>query len=262
MNKQQIKAVALTSVLSVGAMFGSISVQAADTKDALNLGASKTAAAQKSQKRIDQIVEKTDSIVQDYRVVSKEIEALEVYIGQLTRQIEAQTEQVEQLEESIADATVLERRIMPLVSRMITALEQFVELDIPFHKEERVERVAKLRENLDRADLSVAEKFRQVLEAYKIEAEFGRKITNYKDLIDINGTEREVNILQVGRVALVYQTTDTKISGVWDADNKQWIHDISASEFRGSINKGIKIAKKQATIDILQLPIAAPEAAQ
>ena len=48
-------------------------------------------------------------------------------------------------------------------------LETFVELDVPFHMEERMQRIEFLRNNLDRSDVSIAEKFRQVLEAYKIE---------------------------------------------------------------------------------------------
>lgn len=262
MKKQQFKAVALSGVLSASAMFGAMAVQAADVADALKLGQSKTAAAQASQKRIDAIVEKTDGIVQDYRVVSKEIEALEVYVAQLNRQIKAQKEQLSQLEESIGDATVLERRMVPLIDRMITGLEQFISLDVPFLMDERTERVTKLRSNMDRADLSVAEKFRQVLEAYKIESEFGRKMTTYSGNIDINGTEREVNFLQVGRIALVYQTTDTKISGVWDKQQKQWIHDIDAGQYRSAVQQGIRIARKQATINIMNMPITAPEAAQ
>jgi hypothetical protein len=144
---------------------------------------------------------------------------------------------------------------------MLDGLEQFVALDVPFHMDERRDRLDMLRNNQERADISVAEKFRQVLEAYKIEAEYGRKLDTYRDTLNVGGQEREVNILRVGRIALMYQTTDTELSGAWDQRQRAWV-ELNSGEYRSAILKGIRIAKKQATIDIMNLPILAPEAAQ
>jgi hypothetical protein len=149
----------------------------------------------------------------------------------------------------------------PLVIRMIDGLEQFVELDVPFHIDERRQRVAFLRGNLDRSDVSVSEKFRQVLEAYKIENEYGRKIDAYKGSVEIDGVERDVNFFRVGRVALLYQTTDTEVSGAWDQASRSWVQ-LDSGEYRNAIMKGLRVARKEASIDILNLPIAAPEAAK
>jgi hypothetical protein len=118
-----------------------------------------------------------------------------------------------------------------------------------------------LRNNVDRSDLAVSEKFRQVLEAYKIENEYGRKIDAYKGTVNIDGSDREVNFYRVGRVALLYQTTDTEISGAWDQASGQFVQ-LGKSEYRSAIMKGLKIARKEATIGILKLPIPAAEAAQ
>ena len=118
-----------------------------------------------------------------------------------------------------------------------------------------------LRKNVDRSDLTVSEKFRQVLEAYKIENEYGRKIEAYKGSVEIDGVEREVNFFRVGRIALLYQTTDTEVSGAWDKTSKQFVQ-LPKSEYRSAILKGLKVARKQASIDVLKLPIPAPEAAK
>jgi hypothetical protein len=142
---------------------------------------------------------------------------------------------------------------------MIDGLEQFVELDVPFQKEERLQRVQFLRDNLDRADVSVAEKFRGVLEAYNIELQYGRGIDTYRGTIELNGADREVDFLRVGRIALVYQTTDGAVSGAWDASNRVW-EELGSGEYDAAIRKGIRIAKKQATIELLNMPVAAPEA--
>ena len=261
MKKQRIKAVALSTVLSASALVGSVA-QADQTLDAiLSVGSSKAKLAQQSQQNIDKLSEQTASLLNDFKVVNKQIEGLQVYNAQLEKQIANQLKVISELEESIKNVTVIERQIQPLMLKMLDGLEQFVSLDVPFQIEEREKRVEDLRNNLDRADISVSEKFRQILEAYKIESEYGRTIETYKDSLNIDGQDREVNVFRVGRIALMYQTTDTSLSGAWDTSAKQWAP-LDSGEYRSAILKGIRIAKKQASIDVLSLPISAPEAAQ
>jgi hypothetical protein len=234
-------------------------VSAANVDDVLAAEGVKTRAAQQSQSRIDQSSEQTNDALQAYKQELKIIEDLKIYNKKLALQIERQNQRLQKIEKSISEVTVIQRQVTPLLIRMIDGLEQFVALDIPFHEKERQERIGFLRDNLDRSDLTVAEKFRQVLEAYKIENEYGRKIDEYKDSISIDGQEREVTMLQVGRIALLYQTNDAKLSGAWDKSQGKFVA-LSNDEYRDSLQQGIRIAKKQASIDILNIPVAAAEA--
>ena len=97
----------------------------------------------------------------------KVVDGLRVYNQQQRRLISNQEKELAELEESIDQVTVIERQIGPLIERMIENLEKFVDLDIPFLMDERLERLDFLRNTLDRADVSVAEKFSQVLQAYQ-----------------------------------------------------------------------------------------------
>ena len=106
---------------------------------------------------------------------------------------------------------------------MIDGLERFVELDVPFLIGERTERVASLKDLLERSDVTAAEKFRVVMEAWQIENDYARTIYTYTDDLDIGGVTREVDVLQVGRVALLYQTADGAQSGAWDQRTRQWV---------------------------------------
>jgi len=261
MKNQRFKAVALSTVLSMGVFIGNTAYADKTLKSILRVGQVGTDAAQTSQKRIDKIADETTSLLQDFKTVSKQIEGLKVYNSQLEKQLANQLVVIEQLETSIENVTVIERQIQPLILRMLDGLEQFVALDVPFHLEERTGRLEMLRNNQERADISVAEKFRQVLEAYKIESEYGRKIDTYKDTLSVGGQDREVNILRVGRIALMYQTTDTELSGAWDQRQRAWV-ELDSGQYRSPILKGIRIAKKQASVDIMKLPILAPEAVQ
>lgn len=241
-------------------------VHSADLNDVLGATDKKLEAAQSSQKKIDGLADDTRNIVEEYRVSSKIVDDLKVYNRKLEIQIEKQTDRLAQIEQSIANVKVIQRQIIPQVMKMIDTLDDFVRLDIPFHKEEREQRVAFLRSNIDRPDLSVAEKFRQVLEAYKIENEYGRKIDTYTDTIAVVGAgagkdvdvEREVSILRVGRIALLYQTFDKEYSGMWNQQLRQWVA-LNASEYRDAIRQGLRIASKQTSIDILELPILTSE---
>lgn len=262
MNKhQQVKAVFLTTAVSVGALFGSVANADQTIDQIMAVGQSKTAAAQQSQKRINKLAEEAADLLQKYKLVNKDIEGLKVYNAQLTKQVEAQKTKIQELDASIDNITVLQRQVPPLAVRMLDALEQFVELDVPNQLDVRREEIAKVRDNMERADFTIAEKFRQVLELYSIEGEAGRRIETYTDTLEVAGQEREVDVLAVGRVALMYQTKDTKLSGAWDSTQGAWV-ELSAGEYRNAIRQGIKIASKRASQDVMKLPIIAPEAAQ
>jgi hypothetical protein len=263
MKKHRLNKPWIAALLAASYLLGASSMSQADEtlQAILKVGADKNASAAKSQVKIDKLAEQTRSLLGDYKTVSKQVDGLIVYNTRLQRQIDNQLRRIGDIEESISQVTVIQRQMTPLVIRMIDGLEQFVALDVPFHIEERRQRVAFLRANVDRSDVSVAEKFRQVLEAYKIENEYGRKIDAYKGSVEIGGTERDVNFFRVGRVALLYQTTDTEVSGAWDQASRSWI-ELDSGEYRNAIMKGLRIARKEASIDLMNLPIAAPEAAK
>lgn len=249
-------------ILSSLVIFVSLSVpvmaSSNDINTVLNASTKKTAQAQKSQQTIDHLSDQAGELFQTFKQVNKQIEGLRVYNAQLESQVAQQQQTMVDLEASIENAAVMERQITPLTLKMIDSLEQFINLDMPFLLEERQQRVARLRKNLVRADLSAAEKFRQVLSAYNIESEYGSRIDSYTDIINVEGLEREVNILRIGRIALLYQTASQQYTGVWDKEAKQW-QALDGGDYRAAVTKGIRMANKQVAIDMLTLPIVAPE---
>ncbi len=260
MNMHRLKTVLIAAAVTTGTLMGGVVTAQADTLDAiLKVGESKNDAARQSQVKIDRLADETRDLLTDYKTVMKQIDGLKVYNTRLQKQIDNQLVRLDDIANSIDQVQVIQRQMTPLIIRMVDGLEQFVELDVPFHPEERARRIAFLRSNLDRSDVSVAEKFRQVLEAYKIENEYGRRIDAYKGSVEIDGVERDVNFFRVGRIALLYQTTDTEISGAWDQSSRSWVP-LERGEYRNAIMKGLRIARKEASIDLLTLPIAAPEA--
>lgn len=219
---------------------------------------SRTKLAQESQERIDQVVKQTRSLGDQYKAALKEIDGLKVYNQLLGLQVENQQLKMSDLRESIDQVEVINRQIVPIMTQMIDGLDQFVSLDVPFLLDERTERVAKLKDLMERDDITVAEKFRKVTEAYQIENDYGSTIEAYKDTIRIDDGTREVEFLRIGRLALMYQSEDGKISGAWDQANRQWVE--LDSSYRNQIRQGLKIAGKQIAPELVLLPVPAPEA--
>jgi len=120
---------------------------------------------------------------------------------------------------------------------------------------EREERVAFLKDTLDRADVSVAEKFSQVLQAYQVENAYGSTIEAYTDVIELEGKSRQVDVLKWGRVSLVFQSPDGETTGVWDNDARDWV--ILSDEYRTGVRDALRIARKTQTADLVKLPVKA-----
>lgn len=256
----RLKHVLLVVAASLTALLGTSAIAQTGTLDQiLDVSAQKTVAAKQSQAKIDRLADEARDLLDDYKTVMKQVDGLKVYNARLERQIDNQLKRIAEIDQSISEVQVIQRQMTPLVIRMIDGLEQFVEMDVPFNLDERRERVEFLRTNVDRSDLTVAEKFRQVLEAYNIELQYGRGFETYSDTLDIGSGPRDVDFLRIGRIALVYQTTDGAEAGAWNNDTRQW-ENLDVGQYGASIRKGVRIAKKQATIDLLNMPVAAPEA--
>ncbi|QJR80292.1 DUF3450 domain-containing protein [Alteromonas pelagimontana] len=210
--------------------------------------------AASSQEKINNITDQIDNKLQQFKTLNKEIEGLQVYNTQLRKQISNQQQEMNDLNSAIDEVSVVERQITPLMIRMIEGLEQFVALDVPFLEEERANRIADLKAMMDRADVATSEKFRRVMEAYQVEMDYGRTMEAYSGIHDIEGQERDVEFLRLGRTALIYQTRDASSQGVWNKQTRQW--EALDSSYRTQITKGLRMAKKQLAPDLLMLPVA------
>ncbi len=198
-----------------------------------------------------------DDPADEYATLLRETEALQAYNALLERQIAQQQRRIAELQGSIGEVPDLERLVPPLIERMVDGLEEFVELDIPFQEAERADRVAAMRNLVEDASVSDAEKFRRVLEAWEVENEYGRAVGAYTGTLDIGGQSRDVDFLQIGRVALLYQTQDLEQVGAWDPD--QGVFVPLGTEHRNSIRQAIRMANNAVAPDLVLLPIRAPE---
>ena len=211
--------------------------------------------AQVSQESINGVVEGTRTITDQYRAINKEIDGLRVYNRLMTAQVQGQQATLDDIALSMDQVDVINRQIFPLMERMIDGLEQSIDLDIPFLLEERQNRIATIKETMARSDVSVAEKFRKVMEAYQIELDYGSSAEWYKQSLEIQGGVRDYNMLRIGRIGLYFQSDDSQITGMWDAAADAYL--VLGNEHRGEIRKGLRMARQLIAPELLLIPLPA-----
>jgi hypothetical protein len=243
--KNKIKIFHLVMIFSISGLMSS-----SDMESVLEIGRDNQILSAQSQDKIDLTERQTDKILNEWKAVSKQVEGLKLYNEQKRIQIKAQLELMDRLDEQLVQVVVMQRQIPPLAQRMLESLESFINLDTPFRIEERTNRIDLVRSSLAKPKVTASEQVRQVLEAYNIEAEYGRKIDTYESTLT-DGTV--VNILVVGRIGMFYQTKDEQSSGRWNNDTNSW--DELPGSYRKPIRDGIRMAKKLAPTDMLMMPV-------
>ena len=223
-----------------------------DIEEILSENENNFSLSEKSQSQVNDLSTEKESLLAEWKVVVKQVEGLKIYNEQKRRQIKAQEERMVTLAEQTRQVVVIQRQIPPLMERMADSLEQFVSLDAPFSLDERVKRINQVRATLSDPKVTASEQVRQVLEAYNIEREYGRTIETYEDAIVIDGEEKVVNILRIGRLALMYQLKDQSQAGIWDSEQNDW---VEVSGYRLPVRDGIRMANKTAPLDLLAVPV-------
>ena len=243
--KSKFNLMHICMVISVSGLLSS-----SDMESVLEVGRDNQLLSAKSQDNIDATERMTDKIVNEWKAVSKQVEGLKLYNEQKRIQIQAQLDLMDKLDDQLVQVVVMQRQIPPLAQRMLESLESFITLDTPFRIEERQNRIDLVRSSLAKPKVTASEQVRQVLEAYNIEAEYGRKIDTYESTL-LDGTV--VNILVIGRIGMFYQTKDEQSSGRWNNETNTW--DELPGSYRKPIRNGIRMAKKLAPTDMLMMPV-------
>lgn len=251
----------LPAIIAATAMFSLTGLSSvalgATIQQITDAGEQRAAAAAADQQRVEQVASQIDQLLLDFQTEAKVVDGLKIYNSLLQRQVNNQEAEKVALAQSIDDVALIERQIVPLMTRMLESLDQFVQLDTPFLQEERSARIGRLRDIMERSDVTAAEKLRQILEGYSIENEYGRTIEAYKGSLEVDGRMQEVDFLRIGRVSLTYQTVGGGHTGAWDKETNSWV-ELPPEIYRAQVDEGLRIARKQIAPDLVVVPVVAP----
>jgi hypothetical protein len=210
----------------------------------------------RSQDRIDELHGEAAKSLQKFQTKTLQTEKLRVYTRQLQKLIANQDGRLASLESQLLKLDDTERDITPLMVEMVDTLNEFVGLDLPFKADERVERLETLSETMDDPELSVAIKYRAILDAYKAENDYGRAIGSYREELMSGAVPRMVDFVHLGRVALYYQSLDGGETGHWNQDKNNW--EELSDRYAAPVRQAIRIAREQSAPQLLSLPVPAP----
>jgi hypothetical protein len=132
-------------------------------------------------------------------------------------------------------------------------LRKFISLDTPFLLKSRMARVDELDSIILKSNVTTAEKFRKVFEAYQLEATFGNTIETYPGFIEIDNENLSVDYFRLGRLGWYYRSPNGDETGYWDKESEQWVD--KGSKLNDQIKAALDIANRQSPPNFINLPI-------
>ncbi len=180
---------------------------------------------------------------------------LEFQIRKYRTYVSEQQKVLAELARRKQETTRLRRELEPFLETIVRRLEEAVAADLPFLGEERTRRIAFLKRSLADYHLGLGEKLRRVLEALRVEAEYGRTVERTEETLDLNGTQTRVRLLRLGRIALFYQSGDGAV-GIWDAESGDW-RQLDAT-YALTLRHACDMAERKRAVELLALPVSRP----
>jgi len=244
------------SKLCVVSLLSSLFITPVNAETALNqVLASKQQSqlnAQKTQNKIVSLDDKTNEVVNEYRSLLRENAILETYNKQLDKQQLQQQQKLQQLDTNMANVREVRMELMPLMQQMVQVLSQFVKNDLPFLWQERQLRLTELRNLLDNPNISIANKYRRIMEAYQIETEYGKTIETWQAELPLSNENKSVQLIKVGRIGLYYLTPDQKAAGFWDKATRTW--KVLPESWLTRVKQAYQVADNKTLPTLLSLP--------
>lgn len=211
--------------------------------------------SQTSQQKINHNAEQSMELTNQIAQLKEEIRNLSIYRSHLENLVSNQQQQQESLNDQIGQIKLTRQGIVPLMYQMLTSLELIVKSDKPIKLEQRLTRIDDLKRMMGRADVSDAEKYRRILEAFQIELDYGNKLSLYRDTITLDeNQDREVELVAVGRLALLARSFDQQNYWYWSNQQVQWVKGDSSN--LPQINQVFDVASKKTPPSLLSLPIS------
>lgn len=214
-----------------------------------------------SQQRIDQLDNRTQELLNEYRANVKQLDSLQRYNASLERNIAAQEREIDRLQTDIDNVEGLQQATQPLMEDMVERFGEIVAADLPFLEQERGLRVDRLSGLLDDSSISAAQKYRLIVEAYQIENEYGRTIGAYEGVIEDDEGELTGEFLRVGRIALIFKTPDDSVLRIYDKAVGDFVN-LNKGAYLQDVKFGLRMAKEQTAPDVFFVPVKPPASAQ
>lgn len=244
-------------LLLVGVMAAAFTAPAYGQLDsALSTAKASTAASAASQERVEQLDDEAGNMAREYTAVLQQKDNIELFVAQQDIFLESQKAEIASLNRQLSTVETIKQGMVPMMLKMAVAIEDAVEDDVPFRLAERRARIDRLKATLADPNVSPAEQYRQVLNAFKIEVTYGQGLDSYEGAHPTK-PGNVVNFLRFGRTSLVYMTKDESELARYNKATGKW--EEIGTDHALNMRKAIRVAKGEAAPDVVYAPVTVGE---
>jgi len=193
----------------------------AQLESALTAAKSSTTASAASQRRVEEADDAADQAAREFRAVLQQKDNIALFVAQQDIYLQSQTSEIESLRRQLGTVEQIKQGMSPMMLRMAAKLEDTINSDLPFNLEERTARIEDVKRVLSDPDVSPAEQYRRVLNAYKIEVSYGQGVDSYEGAHPTR-PGNVVNFIRFGRTSLVYVTKDETEIAKYNLEDGGW----------------------------------------
>jgi hypothetical protein len=241
-----------SSVIAAALILGLAIPAQAQLREALNTGEQATRRAAQVQQQINQLDDERSDMSREYRTLLQRRDAAELFAKQQALVVASQREEIESLAQQLGSIDDITAQTVPMLLNMIEDLKLFVAADLPFKMDIRNARLEGLDGAMASANVSAAEQYRLIMEAYAAEMEYGSTMDTWPEEMEINGAPTTVQMFQYGRVSLVYVTPNGRAAR-FDRASRTWV-DL-ANSYVPDIQQAIRVAQGKAQQVVLFAPV-------
>ena len=231
-----------------------------------------------------------DAAVNEYSAVLDQIQNVKIATSQRQVMMESQKAAIESLRTQIEGVPATKDSVRGIVTKMVAEIAKVIESDLPFRKEERVARLAKMQTELADETARPVDLFRRAMTLYDIEANYGYTISAYtgdhpltpgrrlkacqadaksaecnlstdqaKQIDDgatvdgIAATIRDGNYVHFGRMSFIYLDIDSREGFRWSKESNGW-EPLSSGDILNA-RKSVRIARGESAPGVVTAPI-------
>ncbi|HIQ36946.1 MAG TPA: DUF3450 domain-containing protein [Desulfocapsa sulfexigens] len=209
---------------------------------------------QETQKQEDGWADEEASLTAKLKEKRQQQELLTKQQERLRKQIKLMQERVMESKRRVAEVERIRLEMGGFLEETFLRLQEQINSEfLPFLTDERQGRVKRLEELLLDDTVSTAEKFRRIMEALQIEADYGRAMEVVREPVLLGQDSLVMDVLRIGRLSLFSRTPDGTRIAVFDQATGSW--QPLPESYGRSLRQAIEVANKTRPVEIVHLPL-------
>ncbi len=194
---------------------------------------------------------KKERLKSKYYQLKDALEAGQVEVKHMQDVVKRQEDFISRMQTRILEMEKMRQGLVPYLEEVVNRMEELVQNDLPFLMDERTARVSSLRQVIHDPELTMGEKIRRVFEGLRVEMDYGKGVETIKEEIRFEGEKLMVNVLRLGRTALLMQSLDEEEVGIFQ--DGTWVS--LPGKYKAEIKKAVEITQRRRPIEFVNLPV-------